>query len=293
MPSLKQIRRRIVSVNSTKQITRAMKMVSAAKLRRAQDQMMAARPYSDRLKALIRDLAARTESDAHPLLAVREPKEVGIVVITSDRGLAGSFNMAICRRAEQIIEEMEAQGSEVRLIAIGRRGYDYFRKRGANFIQHHIGLSRDFAFGKVLSISGAIRELYEEGFVVDEGLDRVYLVYNEFKNVISQEVIAEQLFPIVPELASDEKYPVDYIYEPTEKAVLDSVLPRYANVTLWRVLLESFAAEHAARMNSMENATNNASDLIEKLTLQFNKARQSAITTEILDIVGGAAGLES
>jgi len=288
MPSLKQIKRRIGSVQSTKQITRAMKMVSAAKLRRAQDQMMAARPYSDHLKTLIQDLAARTEPDAHPLLSVRKPKHVGIVVITSDRGLAGSFNMNICRRAEQIIEELGEEAEEVRLVAIGRRGYDYFRTRGAKFIQHHIGLSRDFNFGKVLSIGTAIRELYEEGFEIEEGLDRVYLVYNEFKNVVKQEVVAEQLFPIIPELASEEKYPTDYIYEPDEKAVLDSVLPRYANVTLWRVLLESFAAEHAARMNSMENATNNAGELVDKLTLEYNKARQTAITTEILEVVAGS-----
>ncbi len=289
MPSLKQIKRRIGSVTSTKQITRAMKMVSAAKLRRAQESMMQARPYSDKLKVLIRDLAARANPDAHPLLEVREPKHVGIVVITSDRGLAGGFNNNICRKAEQIIEQEKEHAEDVRLIAIGRRGYDYFRKRGAEFIQHHIGLDKDFTFDKVLGISGAIRELYEVGFVEELGLDRVYLVYNEFKNVVQQEVIAEQLFPIVPELATDEQYPVDYIYEPTEAAVLDSVLPRYANVQLWRVLLESFAAEHAARMNSMENATNNAGELIEKLTLDYNKARQAAITNEILEIVSGAA----
>ena len=291
MADLKAIRRRIGSVQNTRKITRAMKMVSAAKLRRAQEQMLAARPYSDHLKALIRDLAARTDSTAHPLLAVREPKQVAIVVVTSDRGLAGSFNSSICRRAEKIIEQMRDEAEEVRLIAIGRRGYDYFRKRGGNFIQHHIGLSRDFEFGKVLSISGAIRELYEEGHIIEEGLDRVYLVYNEFKNVVSQEVVVEQLFPIVPELAGEEKYPTDYIYEPDEKAVLDSVLPRYANVTLWRVLLESFAAEHAARMNAMENATNNATDLIAKLTLEYNKARQAAITNEILEVVSGAEAL--
>ncbi|MCB2199918.1 ATP synthase F1 subunit gamma [bacterium] len=291
MPSLKQIKRRIGTVTNTKQITRAMKMVSAAKLRRAQDQMLAARPYSDHLKELIQDLAARTDSNAHPLLAVREPKQVGIVVVTSDRGLAGGFNAAICRQAEKIIEQMQGETEEVRLIAIGRKGYDYFRKRGGDFIQHHIGLSRDFEFGKVLSIGGAIRELYEEGHVVEEGLDRVYLVYNEFKNVVTQEVVVEQLFPIVPELASEEKYPTDYIYEPDERTVLDSVLPLYANVTLWRVLLESFAAEHAARMNAMENATNNATDLIASLTLEYNKARQAAITNEILEVVTGAEAL--
>ncbi len=292
MPSLKQIKRRISSVNNTKQITRAMKMVSAAKLRRAQDQMMAARPYSDHLRALIRDLAARSDRNKHPLLAEREPKHVGVVVITSDRGLAGSFNMNVNRRALNVIKEMEKQAEDVRLIAIGRNSYNFFRKLGYDFIQHHIGLSRDFTFGKVLSIGDAIRSEYEKGFVVDEGLDRVYLVYNEFKNVIQQEIVVEQLFPIIPELASEEKYPVDYVYDPSEQDVLDSILPRYANVMLWRVLLESFAAEHAARMNAMENATKNAGELIERLTLQYNKARQAAITNEILEVVAGAEGLE-
>jgi len=292
MPSLKQIKRRISSVNSTKQITRAMRMVSAARLRRAQDNMMAARPYSDRLWTLIKDLAARTDPDAHPLLAVREPKQVAVVVVTSDRGLAGSFNINICRAAEKVIAKEKEHAESVQLIAIGKKGYEYFHRRGGEFIQHHIGLSKDFEYGKVLSISGAIRELYQQGFAVEEGLDRIYVVYNEFKNVLQQEVIVEQLFPIVPELATDEKYPTDYIYEPSEKALLDHVLPLYANVTLWRMLLESFAAEHAARMNSMENATNNAEELVGKLTLQYNKARQAAITNEILEVVSGANALE-
>ncbi|MBS1261338.1 MAG: ATP synthase gamma chain [Calditrichaeota bacterium] len=292
MPSLKQIKRRIGSVNNTKQITRAMKMVSAAKLRRAQDSMMAARPYSDRLRALIRDLAARTDRGLHPLLAEREPRRVCVVVVTSDRGLAGSFNLNINRRAHKVVREMERQAEEVKLIAIGRKGYDYFRKRGYEFIQHHIGLSRDFTFSNVLSIGEAIRNRYVETHDEDTGLDRVYLIYNEFKNVVTQEVITEQLFPIVPELKTEEQYPVDYVYEPSEPQVLDSILPRYANVMLWHVLLESFAAEHAARMNAMENATNNAADLIESLTLQYNKARQAAITKEILEVVAGAEGLE-
>jgi F-type H+-transporting ATPase subunit gamma len=292
MPSLKQIKRRITSVNNTKQITRAMKMVSAAKLRRAQESMMAARPYSDSLRDLIRDLAARTDRSKHPLLAEREPKHVCVVVITSDRGLAGSFNMNVNRRALKLVKEMEKEAEDVRLIAVGRNAYNFFRKLGYDFIQHHIGLSKEFSFGKVLSIGEAIRSEYEKGFVVEEGLDRVVLVYNEFKNVIRQEIVVEQLFPIVPELKSEEQYPVDNLYEPGEQDVLDSILPRYANVMLWHVLLESFAAEHAARMNAMENATKNAGELIDRLTLQYNKARQAAITNDILEVVAGAEGLE-
>lgn len=220
MPSLKQIRRRISSVQSTQQITRAMKMVAAAKLRRAQENMMKARPYSDRLKAVIRDLAARTDPSAHPLLQVREPKHVGMVIVTSDRGLAGSFNANICRRAEQIIAKERESAEDVRLLAIGRRGYDYFRRRGAEFIQHHIGLLKEFDFGTAISIGTSIRELYEIGFSEELGLDRIYLIYNEFKNTVEQRVVVEQLFPIIPELAGEEEYPTDFLYEPDESAVL-------------------------------------------------------------------------
>ncbi len=292
MPSLKQIKRRIGSITNTQQITRAMKMVAAAYLKRAQDNMMQARPYSDRLKILIRDLAARTDQDAHPLLQVREPEDVGIIVVTSDRGLAGGFNSNICRQAEKVIKSETEKARQVQLIAVGRKGYDYFRKRGASFIQHHIGMMKDFDFGSAQSIGDAVTRLYEVGFKEELGLDRVYIIYNAFKNMIQQEVITEQLFPIVPELAGDEEYTVDFIYEPSERVVLDQVLPQYVNVTLWRVLLESFAAEHAARMNAMENATKNAGELIDRLTLQYNKARQAAITTEILEVVSGAESLK-
>ncbi len=292
MPSLKQIKRRISSIESTKQITRAMKMVAAAKLRRAQEDMMKARPYSDKLRVMIRDLAARSDPDIHPLLQVREPDDVGIVVVTGDRGLAGGFNNNICRRAEMLIKEQKAQSRDVQLIAIGKKGYDYFKKRGASFIQHHVGLDKEFNFEKSASIGSDICELYKEGFVDDLGLDRVYIIYNEFKNVVQQEVVLEQILPIVPELAGDEEFPTDFIYEPSEAAVLDAVLPLYLNVTLWRVLLESFAAEHAARMSAMENATKSAGELIDKLTLEYNKARQAAITNEILEVVSGAEALK-
>ncbi|HEB85218.1 MAG TPA: ATP synthase F1 subunit gamma [Bacteroidetes bacterium] len=291
MPSLKQIKRRISSVHSTQQITRAMKMVAAAKLRRAQEAMLQARPYSDRLKALIRDLAARSEPEAHPLLAVREPKRVAMVIVTSDRGLAGSFNHNINRRAERIIARERERAEEVKLIAVGRRGYDYFRKRGATFLQHHIGLIRDFDFGRAVAIGEAITSLYMEAQDTEAGLDRVYLIYNEFKSVVQQEVVVEQLLPVIPELTGEEQYPAEYLYEPDERGVLDLVLPRYVNITLWRVLLESFAAEHAARRTAMENATENAGEMIDRLTLEYNKARQAAITKEILEVVSGAESL--
>lgn len=294
MPSLKQIKRRISSVNNTKQITRAMRMVAAARLRRAQLNMEQARPYSERLMTVIRDLAARTSPDAHPLLQQREPKEVGIVVITSDKGLAGSFSTNVCKAAEKIIraERAKPEVEEVRLIAIGRKGYDYFRKRGEQFIQHHTGIEKGFDFDVAAEIGGKLRELFEEGFELDEGLDRIHLVFNRFQSVIAQDVVTEQLFPIVPELQSEEEYPTDFIYEPNERAVLDHVLGMYANVELWHALLESFASEHAARMTAMENATSAAEDLIDSLTLEYNKARQAAITNEILEVVSGAEALK-
>ncbi len=292
MPSLKQIKRRIGSIQSTRQITRAMKMVAAAKLRRAQEEMMKARPYSDRLKVVIRDLAARTNPEAHPLLSVREPKNVALVIVTSDRGLAGGFNNNICRRAEEVIADARGQAEEVRLVVVGKKGYDYFRTRGGEFIQHHLGIMREFDFGAAASIGDSIRKLYEIGYVEESGLDRIYLIYNEFKSVIQQEVIVEQLYPIIPDLAGDEQYPTDFIYEPSEKAVLDHVLPLYTNVTIWRVLLESFAAELAARMNAMESATKNAGELIDKLTIQYNKARQASITREILEVISGSEGMK-
>ena len=223
---------------------------------------------------------------------MREPKNVCLVIVTSDRGLAGGFNNNICRRAEEVIADARGQAEDVRLVVVGKKGYDYFRKRGGEFLQHHLGMMREFDFGAAASIGDSIRRLYEIGDVEEAGLDRIYLIYNEFKSVIQQEVIVEQLYPIIPDLAGEEQYPTDFIYEPSEKAVLDHVLPLYTNVTIWRVLLESFAAELAARMNAMESATKNAGELIDKLTIQYNKARQASITREILEVISGSEGVK-
>ena len=284
MPSLKQIRRRITSVKSTQQITKAMKMVAAAKLRRAQENIIKARPYSLKLRDVIRDLAARTERERHPLLALREPQKVGIVVVTSDRGLCGSFNSNINRKAVEIVKSQDSQS--VSLITIGRKSYDFFRKRDYHIIQHHIDLFRDLNFGNAVDIGEALIHLYDE-----KQLDRIYLVYNEFKSAIQQYVIAEQLLPVVPE-APMQGMTFDFIYEPSAAAVLDGILPRYVNVQLWRILLESYAAEQGARMTAMESATENAGELIDSLTLNYNKVRQATITKEILEVVSGAEGLK-
>jgi F-type H+-transporting ATPase subunit gamma len=283
MPSLKQIRRRIASVKSTQQITKAMKMVAAAKLRRAQENILKARPYSLKLRDVIRDLGGHTERDRHPLLALREPKYVGIVVVTADRGLCGSFNSNIIRQAKEVIDSQDAE--DIKLVTVGRKGYDFFRKRGYNIVQHHIELFRDLEFGSAVTIGEALTHMY-----VKQALDRVFLVYNEFKSALQQFVIVEQILPIVPEEPQVE-FTYDFIFEPSADEVLDGILPLYVNLQLWRVLLESNAAEQGARMTAMENATDNASEMIEALTLQYNKARQAAITNELLEVVSGAEGL--
>ncbi len=285
MPSLKQIKRRIASVKSTQQITRAMKMVAAAKLRRAQENIIKARPYSNKLKQVIRELAEHADPSMHPLLAVRPAKEIGVVVVTSDRGLAGSFNTNIIKRAIREIENVKKIDPEIHLVTIGRKGSDFFRKRGYDIIQSHIHLFQDLHFGVAASVGESLIDLY-----VHAKLDRIYLIYNEFKSAIQQFVVVEQLLPIIPE-ETPVRRGIDFLYEPDTLNVLSGVLPLYVNVQMWRVFLESNAAEHGARMTAMENATENAKELIDSLTLHYNKARQTAITKELLEVVSGAEGM--
>jgi F-type H+-transporting ATPase subunit gamma len=286
MPSLKQIKRRIASIKSTQQITRAMKMVAAAKLRRAQENILKARPYSLKLRSVIHEVSGHAERSLHPLLAVRLPREVGVVVVTSDRGLAGSFNTNILKRAVKEIAALEAQGQKVHLVTVGRKGSDFFKKRGYDVIQAHVNLFNNLHFGVASSIGQSLVDLY-----VREELDRIYLIYNEFKSAIQQFVTVEQLLPIIPD---EELKPssIEFLYEPNPLAVLSGVLPLYVNIQTWRVFLESNAAEQGARMTAMENATNNARDLIDSLTLTYNKVRQATITKEILEVVSGAEGLK-
>ena len=290
MPSLKQIKRRISSITSTEQITRAMKMVAAAKLRRAQENIIKARPYSHKLRDVIRDLAGRCDRSLHPLLAVREAKEIGVVVVTADRGLCGGFNTSIIRRATREIKEFQKIDPEIHLVTIGRKGSDFFKKHGYDVIQSHNQLFHDLHFGVAAAIGESLVDLY-----LKNDLDYIYLVYNEFKSAIQQNVVVEQLLPIIPEEFEGEhtlSSGVDYIYEPDPLSVLSGVLPLYVNVQMWRVFLESNAAEHGARMTSMENATENARELIDSLTLAYNKARQTAITTELLEVVAGAESMK-
>jgi F-type H+-transporting ATPase subunit gamma len=284
MSGLKIIKRRIRSVKSTQQITRVMKMVAAAKLKRAQENIIKARPYAFRLRQVIRELSARIDRSAHPLLQLHDAEHIGIVVVTGDRGLAGAFNTNIIRRSTRMIDENKSY--RVKLITVGRRGTEFYTRRNADIQFQSVGLFNNLEFKHASQLGKAIVEQY-----VERGMDHVYVVYNEFKSAIQQNVVVEQLLPIVPDPADDSGPSSDVIYEPSEIEILNAILPLYVNVQLWRILLESFAAEMGARMTAMENATNNAQELIESLTLNYNKARQAAITREILEVVSGAESL--
>ena len=286
MATLREIKKHIAGVSSIQKITKAMKMVATAKLRRAQEQMFAARPYAIKLDDLLNRLVKTTSREAHPLLVEREPENVALVIVTSDRGLCGSFNSNIFRRTAAHIAEFKNR--RLHFILLGRKGRDFFMKRHEGIIAEKINFITNLQWTDVEEISRIIIDHF-----LDMKLDRIDVLYNEFKNVAQQRIISEQLLPIEP--FSDMTTVgtgVDYIFEPDVHGVLDNLLPMHVNNQIWRVLLESFASEQAARMTAMENATDNAEELISELTLQFNKARQAAITKELLEIVGGAEGLK-
>lgn len=288
MPSLKDIRKRIASVKSTQKITRAMKLVAAARLRRAQDNILKARPYAIKLHELISELAMRADAEDHPLLEVREPHKIMVVVLTSDRGLCGAFNTNILRTLEKQRDELEAKYDEVRLSIVGRKGRDYLKHRNVQIHKYYPGLDVNTALDRAKEISDGIIEDF-----LAHDLDMVYLLYNEFKSAMTQRISLEQLLPIVPlELEEEQGSHIDFIYEPSKIELLETIMPMYVHVETYRATLESTASEFGARMTAMENATNNANDMISSLTLEFNKARQAAITKELLDIVGGAEALK-
>lgn len=286
MPSTIDIRRRIRSVKNTQQITRAMKMVATAKLRRAQERMYAARPYAGGLRQVLASVATRVDISAHPLLQVREPeRNVVVIVVTADRGLCGAFNANVIRAAQNFTRENAFEGVE--LLTIGRRAGDFFRRRT-------IPIRRSVMVAQALSIEVA-REIADSLIkdFVDEKIDGVYVVYNEFKTLIAQHVRAERLLPIAREFAADPERPaIDYLYEPGPEQILSDLLPKHIEFQLYRVLLESAAAEQGARMTAMEAATKNASDMIDHLTLTYNRIRQAAITKEIIEIVSGASAAQ-
>jgi F-type H+-transporting ATPase subunit gamma len=290
MANLKAIRKRIHSVKNTQKITRAMKMVAAARLRRAQQAIMQARPYALETLDVLSSVAARAgDEEVHPLLAKREPKNVMLVIITSDRGLAGAFNTSITKAAYKLLKQLEGEGKTVSIATIGRKGRDFFARRGCTMRHEFVGIFEQLGPAKAQEIGHEIIAAYTEA-----QLDAVYLVYNEFKSVIAQEVVTEPLLPIKPLPAStlSNDSSADFIYEPNKKAILDTLLPMYVNVEVYRALLESVASEHGARMTAMDNATKNAAEMLGKLTLQFNRARQAAITTELMEIIGGSEALK-
>ena len=288
MANLRAIRKRISSVKSTQQITRAMKMVSAAKLRRAQDGINAARPYARKMHEVVISVAGRAGSDAHPLLTAREAKKLALLVVTSDRGLCGSFNSGLTRAVYRFLNERRDEYEEITLFVVGRKGRDFFRRREIPIRKEYLGVlgsvSRTHAETVASDLAG--------GFLSGE-FDEVQIAFNEFRSAISQVVRFEKMFPIALESSGktgeDE---VDYLYEPSREEILATLLPKYVQTMLFRVLLESVAGEHGARMTAMDSATNNSVDMIARLTLQMNRARQATITTELTEIVSGAEALK-
>lgn len=287
MPSLIDFRRRIRSVKNTQQITKAMKMVSAAKLRRAQEAVIAARPYAASLRALLANVAAATHgsetASENPLLAVRTEERVLVVLINSDRGLAGAFATNLNRAAQKFLTEDKA-GKTTEIEAIGKKGRDYFKRRGFTIVGETFGVTRAPKYADAATVARKVIERYTNGEV-----DSVYVIYNEFKSVMTQRADIVQLLPVpVPE---GESVP-EYIYEQAPEELLATLLPKYVEGVIWRAILESTAAEHAARMTAMDAASSNAADVIERLTLFMNRVRQASITREIIEVVSGASALE-
>jgi F-type H+-transporting ATPase subunit gamma len=283
MPALIDIRRRIRSVKNTQQITKAMKMVSAAKLRRAQEAMFAARPYARKMLEVLNSLAARANPEAHPLLTPHGQERVLLVIVTADKGLCGGFNANIIRTATRFLEDDARRAQQLELELVGRKGRDFFRRRRYKVQGEHVGLFQALRYPTAQALARRLIDRY-----VQVEVDEIYLVYNEFKTVVQQKVVVERLLPIT-RLAFDPKEPAqDYLYEPGPARLFGEILPRHVEVQVWRALLESAAAEHGARMAAMDAATNNAGDMIDRLTLYMNKVRQAAITKEIIEVVSGA-----
>ena len=291
MPSLRDIRNRITSVKSTRQITKAMKMVAAAKLRRAQDAILRTRPYAQLLDKALGRVAARAIADeaaTHPLLAPRAARVAEVVVITSDRGLAGGFNSNIIRRTQRFLTEHGDQYQKVELSTIGRKAKDFLRARKLEVRKDFVGVHQGLTYEKAEAIAQELVGRYVAGEA-----DAIFLCYNEFKSAISQTPVVVQLLPIQPPVAETASTAsVDFVYEPSREALLADLLPRQVAMQVWRALLESAASEHGARMSAMESATKNAEEMIAALTLQYNRARQAYVTKELMEIVSGAEALK-
>jgi F-type H+-transporting ATPase subunit gamma len=283
MPSLKALRKRIVTVRSTQKITKAMKMIAAARLRRAQEAAERARPYAAKLTEMFTAVVAGIEPEAHPLLARRDERRIDLVVLTSDRGLCGGYNSNLLRFAEGFVRQRS--GVETSVSVVGRKGLEYYRRRGASLVLHRLGILTTPAPTLAKELAAEVTRRF-----VAEETDAVYLVYNRFRSAISQVPTVTPLLPVT--MPQSDAPLADYIFEPARPELLGRLLPRYVEALLTQALLEAAASEHGARMTAMDNATTNASDMIERLTLSMNRARQAAITTELMEIVSGAEALK-
>lgn len=289
MASLKDIKKRIGSVKNTQQITKAMKMVAAAKLRRAQDAAVAARPYAEKLQSVMSNLALREDGDGHALLNQRGTERALIVLMTADRGLCGGFNANVSKEAERFIRSNEQGFDDIDLMIIGRKGRDFLKNRvGDHITKVHEDITSNATYKTAQLIGQEVVDAYS-----DEKYDAVYVIYNAFKSAIEQIVTVEQVLPIQPKVTEEvQEDSIDYIYEPDRGEVLAQLLPKMVEVQIFRSLLESNASEQGARMSSMDSASRNAADMIGKLTLKYNRARQAAITKELMEIISGSESIK-
>lgn len=284
MPNLRDVKQRIRSVKNTEQMTKAMKLVSASKLRKAQAAIQTARPYAHKMRDVMNHLVARCNKDLHPLLDNRTGNRVLLVVITADRGLCGAFNSNIVKMTQELIKENTDR--EISLFIAGKKGLDFFQNRPYKIQDKYLGWTKDFEYLKAVEIGDMLAQLF-----IENKTDRIYMVYNEFKSIMLQEVIREQLLPIVSEEAGDDQL-TDYIFEPDEETILEDLLKRYMTTQIYRAFLESSASEHGARMTAMDSASRNAKEMIGQLTLFYNRTRQAHITKELIEIVNGAEALK-
>ncbi len=287
MASLKSIRKRINSVKSTRQITKAMKMVAAAKLRRAQENVLAARPYAEKLTEVLQRLSGSGGQAGNPLLQKERAERALLIVVSSDRGLCGGFNANICKAAEGFIRENTSRYSEISVLTIGRKAHEYLRRR-ATIRKNYSNILSTLNYQEAALIG---QELIE-GYMADE-YDEVYILYNAFRSVMSQDITLKRLLPIEAPQGTDEEFLPEAIYEPSKEELLTELFPKHIEVQVFHAMLESVASEHGARMTAMDSASKNATDMIGKLTLQYNRARQAAITTELMEIISGAESIKA
>ncbi|MFC2103220.1 ATP synthase F1 subunit gamma [Bacteroidota bacterium] len=291
MATLRDIQRRIVGVKSTQQITKAMKMIAAARLRKAQANIINARPYTDKIASMISKLPAEEDINSNPFFTLRESKNVAIIVIAADRGLCGSFSQNIFKETERYIkEELSANQIDYQLFCIGKKSVDYFSKRDYKIFNSESGLFSSLNYNSALGVSDSVIPMF-----LDESFDKVILIYNSFVSIIRQKIVNKQLLPIIIEEETEEESSaeINFIYEPDRGHIFEYLIPKHLKAQVWRALLESYAAELSARMTAMDNATTNADEMIKSLNLTYNKERQAAITKEILEIVSGANALKA